>query len=185
MAVTLMLPPGRRIFVSAFTNAAYLQKVVITPPAGAGDPITWQGTGEDNNQIGQQFITTPAGSQDLAYSVGAQYSSDNGATWQDSSLLPGGTTIGSMNLKVMLSEDHVDQDFNDAVVQFLWCPPVRAKNSSFLEHFLFYPFFYPQRRSRVSGTREHHPAAKPRRTARKTPLTAMFRCTLSPCSASP
>ena len=125
MAVTLKLPPGTRIFATAFTNAAYLQKVVITPPAGAGDPITWQGTGEDNNQIGQQFITTPAGSQDLVYSVGAQYSSDNGATWQDSSLLPGGTTIGSMNIKVMLSEDHVDQDFNDAVVQFLWWDPLQ------------------------------------------------------------
>jgi hypothetical protein len=123
MAATVMLPPSTNVFVSAFTNAAYLQKVTVTPPGG-GQPIVWQGTGENNHQIGQQFIATPGGSQNLAYSVTAQYSSDGGGTWQDSTLLPGATVIGSFNLQVVLSEDHVDQDYNDAVVEFLWWRPL-------------------------------------------------------------
>ena len=123
MAVTMMLPPSTRVFVSAFTNAAYQQKVTVTPPGG-GQPLVYQGAGENNHQIGQQFITTAGGSQNLAYSVTIQNSADGGGTWQDSTLLPGGTVIGSFNLQVVLSEDHVDQDYNDAVVEFLWWRPL-------------------------------------------------------------
>jgi hypothetical protein len=122
MAVTVALPPGTSVYITAFTNAAYLQKATITPPAGPA--VVWQGAGEGNRQIGQQIITTAAGSQNQNYTVAVQYSTNNGASWQDSSLLPGGATLGTMNLSVVLSEDHADRDFNDAVVQFMWWTPL-------------------------------------------------------------
>lgn len=124
MSVSILLPPSTNVFVSAFTNAAYIQRVTITPPSGSGSAIVWDGSGEGNNQIGSTFITTPGGSQNLTYTVTIQYSSDGGSTWGASSMIPGGTVIGSMNLKVVLGEDHVDQDYNDAVVEFLWWEPL-------------------------------------------------------------
>ena len=124
MAVSILLPPDTNVFLAALTNAAYLQRVTVTPPSGGGSPIVWQGTGEDNHPIGNQLVTTPAGSANFTYSVNMEYSSDNGATWHQSSMIPGGCVVASMNLKVVVSEDHVDQDFNDAVVQFMWWNPL-------------------------------------------------------------
>ena len=124
MSLSIVLPPSTRVFVAAFTNAAYMQRVSITPPAGAGQPIVWQGTGEDNHPIGNQIVTTPAGSSNFTYSVSADYSTDGGSSWQQSSMIPGGCVVGSLNLKVVISEDHVDQDYYDAVVQFMWWEPL-------------------------------------------------------------
>ena len=118
MSTTIVLPPSTPVYVTAFTNAAFLQRITVTPPSGA--PIVWTGTGENNNQIGQTYINTPGGTSTISYQVNAENSSNNGASWNQSSLLPGGCTVGTMNIKVVLSEDHVDQDFNDSVVQFLW-----------------------------------------------------------------
>ena len=82
MSLSIVLPPSTRVFVAAFTNAAYMQRVSITPPAGAGQPIVWQGTGEDNHPIGDQIVTTPAGSSNFTYLVSADYSTDGGTSWQ-------------------------------------------------------------------------------------------------------
>jgi hypothetical protein len=124
MPATILLPPSTTVYVTAMSNAAYLQKLTLTPPPGAGSPMSWQGTGEGDHIIGQTTLTTPAGSQDWSYSVNAQYSTDGGGTWQQSTLLPGGCTIATLNMAVLLSEDHVDQDYNDAVLQFIWWKPL-------------------------------------------------------------
>lgn len=124
MAVSILLPPSTQVFLAAFTNAAYIQRVTVTPPSGAGSPIVWQGSGEGNNPIGNQMLTTPGGSANLTYSVAMDYSSDGGSTWQQSSMIPGGCVVASMNVKVVVSEDHVDQDYNDAVIQFMWWEPL-------------------------------------------------------------
>jgi hypothetical protein len=123
MAATILLPPSIKAYVTAITNAAYLQRITLTPPQG-GTPTVWQGSGEGEHVIGTLTLTTPPGSQDLAYSVNAESSSNGGATWKQSALLPGGTTIGTLNIKVVLSEDGVDQDFNDAVLQIMWWAPL-------------------------------------------------------------
>ncbi|EUB97567.1 Fucose-binding lectin II [Rhizobium sp. CF080] len=122
MPATILLPPSTNVFVTALTNAADLQKVTITVPGAS--PILWQGTGEGNHQIGSTFVMTPSGSQDVQATVDVQHSANGGNTWQESALLPGGCSIGTMNLQVLLSEDQVDRDYNDAVVQFLWWVPL-------------------------------------------------------------
>lgn len=122
--MSLLLPPGTNNFVAEFTNSTYLQKLKITPPSGTGSPIVWQGSGERNHQIGDQMLATPDGNSNLSYSVNAEYSSDGGSTWQQPSLIPGGCVVGTLNMKVVISEDHADQDFNDAVVQFMWWEPL-------------------------------------------------------------
>ena len=123
MPASILLPPSTNVFVTAFTNAGYLQKVTITPPSGAGNPTVWQGRGENNHQIGSMFIMTPGGSQNFNYQVDAQNSPNGGQSWNESVLMPGGCVIATMNLKVLLSEDQADRDYNDAVVEFLWWEP--------------------------------------------------------------
>ncbi len=124
MASSITLPPSTAVYSTGFTNAAYLQRITITPPSGGGSAWSWQGNGEGEHIIGTKSFTTPGGNQNLVYQVDCQYSSDGGSTWNESSLFPGGCIVGSMNMRVMLSEDHVDQDFNDAVAQFVWWEPL-------------------------------------------------------------
>lgn len=124
MPVNITVPASTPVRIQAFTDAAYLQQVTITPPAG-GNPIVWTGSGENETPIGTVLVTTPSSpSGTVVYGVNVQYSADGGRSWQPSSLLPGGTVIASFNLQVVLSEDHVDQDYNDAVVQFIWWQPL-------------------------------------------------------------
>ncbi|TNC08156.1 hypothetical protein FF100_30035 [Methylobacterium terricola] len=118
MPASILLPPSTNVFLAAFTNASDIQRVTITPPGGQA--IVWQGSGENNKQIGSTFFQTPSGSQDVSATVDIQHSSDGGRTWQESALLPGGCSVATMNIQVVLSEDQVDRDYNDAVVQFLW-----------------------------------------------------------------
>lgn len=124
MATTVLLPPGKKIYLTVFTDAAYLQKITVTPPAGAGNPYTVQGSGENNHVIGSENFTTPSGTQNLSYEVNIVYSSNNGGSWNQSSLISGETVVGSMNMQIVLSEDHVDNDYNDCVAQFVWWEPI-------------------------------------------------------------
>lgn len=121
MSVSILLPAGKLIYLTCFTNAAYQQKVTVTPPSGA--VMVFQGSGEGNHVVGTQSFNTPSGSQDVTYTINIEYSSNGGASWNQSSLIPGQCVVGTMNMQIVLSEDHADNDFNDAVAQFNWWEP--------------------------------------------------------------
>lgn len=124
MPASIHLPPSTTILATAITNAGNLQRVTLTPPASMGPPIVWQGSGENNTQIGQTNLVTPEGTQHVSVAVTIENSSDGGRTWSQSSLIRGSCSVATMCVDLLLSEDSADNDYNDAVVQFLWWKPL-------------------------------------------------------------
>jgi len=120
MSIQVKLPANTRVFIRAIANAAWLQRVTITPPSGS--PIVWKGSGEGNQPFGDIQVTT-SGKIDT-YTVNIEHSSDGGNSWNSSSSTSGDTSIASLRAKYILSEDGADSDYNDAVVEFMWWIPL-------------------------------------------------------------
>ncbi len=122
----IYLPLNTYVNVRSFTNAAFLQRVTITPETGS--PITIQGNGEHDTPIpnGNFPIETPGSSRSsLGYSVcvKVETSPDGGQTWENSQVSQGSCGVMYYHLAMVVSEDYIDQDWNDAVVQFTWWIP--------------------------------------------------------------
>jgi hypothetical protein len=122
----IYLPLNTYVNVRSFTNAAFLQRVTITPETGS--PITIQGNGEHDTPIpnGNFHLETPGSSiSPLGYSmnVKVETSPDGGRTWENSQVSQGSCSVMYYHLAMVVSEDYVDQDWNDAVVQFTWWIP--------------------------------------------------------------
>src|SRR6185369_12902088 len=91
--VNLQFPVSTTIYVTAVSNASYMQEVQITPPSG--DPATFQGQGEGNVTMslstsgflqsstgGWASFTTSSNPSDM-YSVAIAYSTSSAPpyTW--------------------------------------------------------------------------------------------------------
>jgi hypothetical protein len=122
--VTVYLPPATDIVVKGFTNAANLQRITVTPPTGS--PSVFQGSGEGNTPIGRTHFTTPSGDE-AQITVEIDYSPDGGSTWQPSDVYTDGCAVQSYNLTVIVSEDLVDEDYNDAICLVSWPQAERAE----------------------------------------------------------
>jgi hypothetical protein len=131
--LSIYLPLSTRVHIRAVTNAYYLQRVTLTPEGGA--PIVFQGQGESDAPIGDQWLQTPATSSSpkgFRMDVQVDNSTDGGWTWVPSQVGAGSCGVLYYNLIMVVSEDNVDQDWNDGVVCFTWWvqPTARAAQRS-------------------------------------------------------
>lgn len=121
-STVVYLPFNTRIAIRAFTNAAFAQRVTLAPETG--DPIVWTGSGEGDTPIGNTSLVTPGqGRNPRGYQVTVTVETNPGTGWQPSSVGQGGASIMYYTLTMVVSEDYVDQDWNDAVVTFSWWVP--------------------------------------------------------------
>jgi hypothetical protein len=105
------------VVVKCFANASNVQQVTVAVP-GIAQPMVFQGNGENNASIGSQpFTTGPTGP---AITVTINSSPDGGTTWNPSDVYTGSCSIQAYNLTVIVTEDSVDQDYNDAVCMVSW-----------------------------------------------------------------
>jgi len=117
-STTVYLPYSTDVVVKAFTNAANEQRVTISPPSGR--PIVLLGSGEQNKPIGSTHFTTVTNGDQPSLGVTVECSDDGGHTWRPSDIFTDTCSIQAYQLVVIVSEDHVDEDYNDAVCMISW-----------------------------------------------------------------
>jgi len=126
---TIYLPLNTYVSVKCFANAAFIQKVTITEENGTVH--TAQGSGEHDTPLtdGTFGIQTPATSSSPAgYRITVAVQNQQGGTWVDSAVMSGGCNVMYYNLKMVVSEDYIDDDWNDAVAIFTWWQPPTSRN---------------------------------------------------------
>mgnify|MGYP006184278371 CR=1 FL=1 len=124
------LPLGTFVSVACFTNASFNQRVTITPETG--NPTVLTGSGEHNAPMpgGAFSLTTPNSSQSpMGYkmTIAVESQQPNGQ-WAGSQVSQGSCSVMYYSLALVVSEDYVDQDWNDAVVQFSWWIPPSTRS---------------------------------------------------------
>jgi hypothetical protein len=117
-STTIYLPSSTDVVVKGFTNAADIQRITVKPSNGSSS--VFQGTGEQNTPIGSVHFTTPASGEQASVTITIEYSGDGGRTWQPSDIFTDTCSIQAYQLVVVVSEDHVDEDYNDAVCMVSW-----------------------------------------------------------------
>lgn len=123
--VSLYLPLNTWVHVQAFTNAAFLQQVTITYEDGSSVVLTGSGEHDAPMPNGDFGFTTPSSSRSpLGWRTTVQVQSDHDGTWVPSKVQSGGCNVATYySLAMVVSEDYVDGDWNDAVVLFTWWTP--------------------------------------------------------------
>jgi len=127
---TVYLPLNTYVSVASFTNAGFNQRVTITPETGSATVLV--GSGEHNTPMpnGAFAINTPGQSiSPLGYkiTVGVESYQPNGQ-WAASQVSQGSCSVMYYALAMVVSEDYVDADWNDAVVQFTWWIPPSTRS---------------------------------------------------------
>lgn len=116
------LPVGLPITINAFSNAAYLQRLAIVA-SNTGGIWQWAGTGENNSPIvtnAQVTIPgTPGGTVPATVSI--DYSPDGGQSWGHSNIsAPSQCAVRRFSEIVLVSEDAIDNDWNDLTALVYW-----------------------------------------------------------------
>lgn len=128
---TVYLPVSTWISVQAYTNAAFAQRVTITGEDGKDKVLT--GSGEHNTPMPggtYGFTTPPASRSPLGWSVVVRVeSSGSGGEYRPSQVMLGSCTVMYYTMSLVVSEDYVDGDWNDAVVQFSWWVPPTLRDA--------------------------------------------------------
>jgi Fucose-binding lectin II (PA-IIL) len=127
---TIYLPLNTFVSVACFTNASFDQRVTITPETG--NPSVLTGRGEHNAPMpGGSFSLTTSGTSrspnGYRVVVSVESQQPNGR-WEPSQVSQGSCSVMYYSLAMVVSEDYVDQDWNDAVVQFSWWAPPSARS---------------------------------------------------------
>ena len=125
-STTLYLPFSTWVNVRCVTNAAFLQRATIVEQNGTQHVATGSGEHDAPMANGTFAIQTPSsGSSPNGYSVtvSVDTSTNNGGSWTPSGVLQGGAQVMYYQLKMVVSEDYTDNDWNDTVVQFTWWIP--------------------------------------------------------------
>ncbi len=123
---TIYLPLNTYVSVLSFTNAYFSQRVTITPEVGNQTVLT--GSGEHNAPMpnGNFGLTTPGTSINplgFKMTITVEAQQQNGQ-WAPSQVSQGSCSVMYYSLAMVVSEDYVDNDWNDAIVQFsYWLPP--------------------------------------------------------------
>lgn len=132
---TIYLPVSTAIHVRAFTNAGFTQKVTITQENGT--VTTLEGSGERDHPMpnGDFWFNTPASTNSpLGYKVTIEVQSYYNNAWQPSQVSSASCGVMYYSLAMVVSEDYVDNDWNDGVVQFTWWTPPTSRNPE--DHYL-------------------------------------------------
>jgi len=114
------LPANLAISVNAFTNAMYSQRLVVTPNNYNG-LLQWSGSGEGNAPIATNApFTVPGNSGVVQTLVSIDYSED-GSNWGHSNISPPSQcAVRRFNQVIFVSEDSIDNDWNDMTALFSW-----------------------------------------------------------------
>jgi hypothetical protein len=122
---TVYLPLSTWVHVRAITNAQFTQRVTIEEENGTRTVLTGSGERDTLMPSGDFGLTTPARSaSSLGYRVTVRVeSSSRGGVFQPSQVSQGACSVMYYNLSMVVSEDYVDQDWNDAVIEFSWWIP--------------------------------------------------------------
>ncbi len=122
---TLYLPFATTVHVYGYTNAGFNQQIVVTPESGPTLTLTGSGEGNTPTNPPSATITTPAtGGHVNGFQVQVSISAWKNGGWSASQLAGAGCSLGiSAATYLVCSEDLVDNDWNDAVVQFFWYNP--------------------------------------------------------------
>jgi hypothetical protein len=121
---TIYIPTNTYVSVRAFTNASFTQQVTITPETGAATTLTGHGEQDTPMPNGTYGFTTPSQSQsNLGYKIVVAVNTWVNNNWQASLVSQGTCSVMYYSLALVVSEDQVDNDWNDAVVQFTWWQP--------------------------------------------------------------
>jgi len=121
-STVVYLPFSTAVAVRAVTNASFTQQVVLDPETGK--QITWSGSGEADHQIGSTILTTPgSGRSPRGFMVTVTVNTEIQGKWAPSSVAQGNCGVMYYQATLVVSEDYVDQDWNDSVVFFTWWVP--------------------------------------------------------------
>jgi len=119
--VTVYVPTSKDIVIKGFTNASYLQRIT-TVTEGVGQSVL-SGSGEGSTLIGAVHFTTPSEGgpdQQITVDVTIEYSADGGASWKAPDVYTNSCSVQAYNLIVIVAEDWVDEDYNDAICMISW-----------------------------------------------------------------
>ena len=121
---TIYVPFSTYVSVRSFTNAAFMQRATVVEENGTRHQ--YEGNGEhDTPMPGGSFgIQTPAsGSSPNGYQITITVKNYQGGGWKQSSVSQGGCSVMFYHLAMIVSEDYIDNDWNDCSVQFTWWIP--------------------------------------------------------------
>ena len=75
-------------------------------------------------------MTTPTGNE-FAVTITIMNSPDGGSHWNPSDVYTDSCSVEAFNLTVVVSEDLVDEDYNDAVCLISWPQSTESREESF------------------------------------------------------
>jgi hypothetical protein len=121
---TVYLPLQTTVYIYGYTNAAYAQQIVVTDENGV-TVLKMTGTGESNTPTTPPSWTyqTPKTSKNPNKGFGLTvqvFTQQNGPV--ASQIMGGGANLAYASTYLITSEDSMDADWNDAVLNFLWYP---------------------------------------------------------------
>lgn len=128
----LYLPFATTVYIYGYTNAAFSQKIVATFENGTVLTMLGQGEGNMATTPATNVFTTPSSGSHLnGYQVSVQIFNQQGGNWVTSQTAGAGCTLGwTAATYLVASEDWVDVDWNDAVLQFIWYNPPAVRNAA-------------------------------------------------------
>lgn len=116
--VTVYVPASTDVIVKGFSNSDNIQRITVTPPGR--DPIVLSGHGQNNMIMGRDWFTSPAAEGPVGVGVSLEFSPDSGATWVQPNVFADGCTVHAYNLTVVVAEDMIDEEYNDAICMLSW-----------------------------------------------------------------
>jgi hypothetical protein len=123
-STTVYLPFSTWVNVRCVTNAAFQQRATLVEQNGTQHQATGSGEHDAPMQNGTFVIQTPSsGSSPNGYTVAVSVDTNQNGAWQPSAVLQGGAQVMYYNVKMVTSEDSIDNDWNDTVVFFTWYTP--------------------------------------------------------------
>lgn len=126
---TVYLPVSTWVHIRAVTNAAFTQRVTIAFEDGSRQVLVGAGEHDAPMPKGDFSITTPPkATSPLGYRIVVTVETQVGGNWQPSMVSEGECSVMYYHLAMVVSEDSVDQDWNDAVVMFSWWVPPSARS---------------------------------------------------------
>lgn len=129
---TLYLPFATTVYIYGYTNAQFSQRIVATFENGNVLTMTGQGEGNVPTSPANSTLTTPSTGRHLnGYQVKVAMSYQSGGNWVASQMAGAGCQLGwTAATYMVVSEDWIDVDWNDAVLQFLWYNPPAVRNAA-------------------------------------------------------
>lgn len=116
-AIVLTLPPNTDVYTQVIVNAAWQQRITITPPTG--QPTVFTGSGE-HTTLGQVYLQT---GKVTPYQVRVLVEFQNDGTWQTEPSQVTPVAARNFEMSIVTSEDSTDDDYNDSVCMFMWWLP--------------------------------------------------------------